>query len=840
MKIDEAMPRQFDQPTQQNGAETGRDIRDGLSSEQVRDRQRAGEVNRDENRHSKPALEIFLENTFTVFNIINFLIIGGLALLYVVFENRQLALDSLGIVSVVIVNTLISILQEFRARALLNKARLMLTRSVHVIRDGGRQSIPQSEVVRGDVIEIERGDQIVVDGPVLQAEGLEIDESLLTGESLSIAKQPGDELLSGSFVLAGRARFRADKVGSDSYAARVTSMARRYKFDATPLQRNINRIFELSFVIALVVVATEIFLRGTSNLDDIEFIRRVATVVTALVPEGLVLLSTVIFAVGVVRVGKIGALVQKLNAIESFSGIDCVCMDKTGTITENRMTLQRIAAVDNAERAHDLTGLFAHHTPDSNATVEALRALPNGQNAERLDALPFNSARKFSALRLRLENGTLVTLLLGAFDVLSQRLPADQRRELETTFEREQLAGGRSLLLIELSARTDLDELRADKLPADARAVGIISLVDSLRPDVNEAFKLFQREGIALKIMSGDSTDSVNSTLERAGLHDLTERHISGPQLAALSNQESVAAAADTQVFSRLQPEQKLDLIRSLKKRYRTAMIGDGVNDLPAIKEADLGIAMQSGSSITREVSDIVMLNMRFETLPKIFEEGKRVINLVGGISELYLTKNLMILLLGIITLLFATEFPLTPRRAALISVIGVAMPVVFLTRYDKRTRSIRLFFRRLFSFLAASVTAFLAGGYFSLYLADMLPGMDHAQRQMIMLSVLIILALLTYLQLTLAENREQWKPYVFSALGIFGLYLFLVSFEFDFILFRIVTTFYEVEQIPAAHWPAILQASALGALLLFGLHQLRLRWLRRVQRREGIAEPIS
>ncbi len=802
----------------------------GLRDDEVRQRQADGRFNQNAQRHGKPTAEILIENIFSVFNIINLFLIGALVVVYISVADKRLLLDSIGIFSVVILNTLIALVQEFRARRLLERARLQLNHSVTVIRNGCEQRIDPSEIVEGDTLRIERGDYVVVDGPVFSAMNLEIDESLLTGESLPVLKRQADYLYSGSFCVAGTGYYTAEAIGGQSYAASVTAQAQKYKFVTTPLQKNINRIFEASFAVAIAVAIVEISLRLQSGLSlvDIDFVRFVATIVFSLVPESLVLFSTISFAVGVHRVGKLGAIVQKLNAIESFSTIDTVCLDKTGTLTQNRIALREIIPLSPSGTSAELESqirAFANASSDRNASIDALRGERQSGSATVIEEMPFSSERKYSAMRLSIgaqESG----FILGALDILSTSLSASMRASIEQKRHEHNVVGQRSLLFAAFEGSRSIAAIESQAAPSSFEALAIVVLSDPLREEVGQALDLFQVQEIKLKVLSGDSRDVVLNTLQQAGWRPDPAEIGSGEELDRLSGAELAAAAQRKNVFVRLSPRNKLDIVRSLGGRSRVAMIGDGVNDVPAMKQADLGIAMEEGSSITREIADIVLRKNKFSLLPAVFDEGRHIISAVLSIAKLYLTKNLLVLFLGLFTVLFAAEFPLTPRRSSLLSVIAVTLPVYCITAFDRRKRSAGGFFHELFGFLGASLVALLAAGYLALYIAGQWTDFEAESRAMIFLTVLLIVSIANYLYVVLPENEAKARPFLLSA-GIFlGLYIILVSTELDLAPLNWIRTFFELGYVGWQAWAVIVTSSGIGLLLLLACHKV-MDWLR-------------
>ncbi len=794
----------------------------GLTESEATQRAAAGKSNKQTNPHAKTAREIILENSLTIFNLINFGIIALLFVIFLITNDDRLLLDSVGTVIVVVVNTVISIVQEFRTREILSRTRLMLERDVIVVREGVERQIPQERIVEGDVVKIGRGDFAAVDGEVLASTMLEMDESLLTGESLTIEKPVGAKLFSGSFCVSGSGYYVAERVGAEAYAAKISRLAKEYKFVSTPLQKKVDQIFIVSFIIAMILAAIEVISHAAQGtLLDVEFIRRVATLVITLLPEGLVFFTTVVFAAGVYRVMKMGAVVQKLNAIESFSTVEAVCLDKTGTLTENQLAVQSVLPI-NGLSPSDVTallGAFAKASSDSNATILALRQLPNEKTPTVLEELPFSSARKFSALKLKLADAE-ATFALGAIELLESKLTDDAKAVALNAIRENGLTGYRNLLFAELPENAPLSALAAETALM-LKPLAVVSLTGPIRADAHIALQLFRDNNVRLKILSGDAIDSVQATLHRVGWNAGESDCITGAALEKLSDAEFESAVKEKSVFARLKPEQKQKIIRQLNKSQRTAMIGDGVNDVPAVKEATLGIAMEEGSAITKEVADIVLLKNKFSVLPKIFEEGRIIMNSVSAIAKLYLTKNLIVLLLGVVTIALGTVFPLTPRRSGLLAIIGVSLPVYFITAFNKKTTPSNAFFTELFAFIGASLIATTGASYLTEFLVGLTFEHTAVELQMSMLSALVALCVANAYWISTQSNPEKQGVFLKASAVIMFVYAFLTQTEWTIFPINVIKAFYEIENFRWQLWGVIGFSSALGIALLFALHRL-------------------
>ncbi len=411
----------------------------GLTTQEVKQRISAGQINKALKSETKSISRIVIENVFSLFNFIILGIIIFVLIFYLKNGDDRLLLDSVGIWLVGITNTAIALYQEIKSKIALDKVNLLLKKSVTVIRDGDEVEIGQNEVVKDDVIQINSGDQIIVDGKVLESRYLEIDESLLSGESLPIEKEIDDEVLSGSYCVSGSGYYRAENVGEEIYANSVTKLAKKYKFVLTPLQKKLNLILEVTFLSALFIVGLETlsYFTGTPGINENDFVRRIATILISLIPQGLIFFASVTYALGVYRISKLGAIVEKLNAIESFSSIEIVCMDKTGTITENNLRVKHINNLSDSISKDDALGFlgtFIEHSSDKNATIRAIKELPVSNALVFKDELPFKSENKYSIVEFE-EEGKSVCYILGGYDVLYDNLAKEDYNNAQHIFE---------------------------------------------------------------------------------------------------------------------------------------------------------------------------------------------------------------------------------------------------------------------------------------------------------------------------------------------------------------------------------------------------------------------
>ncbi len=804
----------------------------GLTSLEVKDRIAKKQYNISSRTKTKTIGKILVENVLSVFNFIIGLIIIFFIIFYVRSFDTRLLLDAIGIFVVAFTNTMISIYQEIKAKRVLDKVNLLLKKNVTVIRDGQQYVVAHHNIVLDDVIFLQRGDQAVVDGQVLQANHLEIDESLLTGESMPINKGAGAHVLSGSFCLSGNGYYVAERVGDDSYASQVTRLARKYKFALTPLQRRINFFVKALFGAAVVVVLLRILVTRNSSLLEIEAVREMGTILESLVPQGLVLMSSVTFAIGVYRISKVGAIVQKLNAVESFSNVQVTCMDKTGTLTENKLSVQQVIPLATGIPPAEINrwlGTYAWLSSDKNATIRALEAFPHDEDAAAVAEIPFNSSRKMSLLKLR-RGDSVTSLVLGAYDILMEKLPANLKAEAAQLLAARRLEVYRNLLFAKILGGQSLGELEINDLQVTLEPIAIVAIADRVREDVMEVINLFGQQGIGFKILSGDAPQAIQAVCREIGWVVKPGDIISGNELAALAGEEFGEVVRRKMVFGRLKPEDKLRIVKELRaQKIYTAMIGDGVNDLPAIKEADLGIAMEEGSAVTKEVADIVLLKNKFALLPKIFEEGNKVINTIGAVAKLFLTKNFLIVYLGLMSIFFLMEFPLTPRRVSLMNIFAIGLPSMIIAFENNNVQSYRKFMLDLFSFVLVAATIIMIFGYIGFYFSLSIPGIIHFQSETVMIAIMTVVAVANFFVVTIRKKEKRKLQYVMYGLLMWCGYFLLLYMHGRYGFINTIKAFYEIPNLQVQSWWLIFLAGLGGSVVLLVVEKIR-GWLIRAE----------
>jgi cation-transporting P-type ATPase E len=662
----------------------------GLSAAEVVERETRGQVNVVPRTHTRTVGEIVRANVFTRFNA---LLGGMLAVILVVGPIRDALFGF-----VLITNAAVGIWQELRAKRTLDRLSVLTAPKAHVVRDGKVLEIATDHVVIDDILELVPGGQVVVDGEVVVTDGLELDESLLTGESESVVKVLGDPALSGSFVAAGSGRMVATAIGLDAYAVKLALEARRFTLTRSELQVGIDRILRW-VTFAIVPTATLLFVSQLRHQSSWRAAVAGAVAGTvAMVPEGLVLLMSIAFAVAVMRLAKRSVLVQEMPAVEGLARVDVLCIDKTGTLTVGRLTVTSVEPLEAGAPIGEALAALAAADAYPNATMSAIHErFPSPDPAwTRTDSVPFSSLRKWSAF----EFGDRGWWFVGGADVLSD---AARARVHEASS-----SGARVLAL----ARAE-EPPHGDELPSSLRPAAIILLQDTLRPDAEQTLRYFGDQDVAVKVISGDDPRTVGAIAAALGLDGAGDP----VDARALPGDEpSLAAALErSSVFGRVTPQQKRAMVSALRSHgHVVAMTGDGVNDALALKDADIGIAMGSGSDATRAVAQIVLLDSNFDALPDVVAEGRRVLGNIERTSGLYLTKTTYAMLLSLAVGVAGFAFPFLPRHLTLIGGLTIGIPSFFLALARNTERFRPGFVERVMRFAIpagtiAAIATFLA-----------------------------------------------------------------------------------------------------------------------------------
>ncbi len=690
-------------------AQTGRDLRvsgeagvptqgdqqtpelTGLTQAEVQQRIAEGKTNAYDDPRSRSVGSIIKENTLTSFN----LVIGTMwALMFIARAPIQDSLFGF----VIVFNSLIGIVQEIRAKRTLESLSLIGEAKPVVRRDGVAREVPPAELVLDDIVVLSTGDQVVVDGEVLTTHGLEIDESLLTGEADPVHKSPGDQAMSGSFVVSGSGVMRATAVGADSYATKLAAEAKKFSTTKSELMGSIMK-FVRTITWVLVPLGILLFfsqLRAAPGWEE-ALAGTVAGIVT-MVPEGLVLLTSVAMAVAVVRLGRKKALVQEMPAVETLARVDVVCVDKTGTLTEPGMAVtgyELCAGTDVSKEIAALAlGALGRSEETPNPTLQAIANEYTVDEWDPVSTVPFSSARKWSAANF----GTHGSWIMGAPEVImagSDNPAVDARAE-------ELASGGSRVVLLAKSVGDSLPD--SDKGIGAVEPVALVSINQRLRDDAADTVQYFLDQDVEVKVISGDNPVTVGAIATQAGIPH-AEDPFDARQLP--EDQEQLAEVLETHgVFGRVSPAQKRAMVSALQSRGHTvAMTGDGVNDVLALKDADLGIAMGSGAGATRAVAQIVLLDNKFSVMPSVVAEGRRVLGNIERVSSLFLTKSFYSAILSLITVvltltaIYEIEFIFLPRHLTLITFLTIGTPAFFLALMPNKQRFRPGFFGRVLRF---------------------------------------------------------------------------------------------------------------------------------------------
>lgn len=660
--------------------------RTGLTAQQVAVREKNGQINHRPDPISKPLHRIFIDNLITPFNLFNILIAAAL-LLVGSYKNLTFFV-------IITANVAIGIIQEIRTKRTLEKLSVLTAAQATVLRDGMLRQIPADALVQDDLLCLRAGDQLCVDARLLDGQ-CEVNEALLTGEVEPIVKSAGDVLLSGSFVVSGHCLATAERVGKAAYAAELTEQAKAYKKRNCMLMRSIDRIIQIAGTLIVPIgalMAWDALVSGHSLRDTVT---DVAAALIGMMPQGLVLLTTVSLVVGVLRLAKHKTLVQQLYCIETLSRVDTLCLDKTGTLTKGCLSVRQVLQLgDFSADKQALTAAALAAIADQNSTALALSSY-FGKPAQPLSALaisPFSSARKYSAAAF----DGVGTLLFGAPDVLCPDYPYPSEKQ---TFEQN----GDRLLLISFSEQTDITTALHRQTP-----LALCVLEDEIRENAGDVLRFFRQQAVEIKILSGDNPATVSAIAKRVGFAD-ADRFVDATTLH--TPQALADAAAHYSIFGRVSPQQKKALVQAMQSAGHTvAMTGDGVNDVLALKEADCSIAVATGSDAARKVAQLVLLEDNFAALPRVVMEGRRVINNITRTASLFLVKTVMSLLLALCVILLPMGYPFEPIQLSLIGLFAESIPGFFLALEPNRERVRGSFLRTVFA--ASLPSALLICGF--------------------------------------------------------------------------------------------------------------------------------
>ncbi len=616
----------------------------GLTASQVAERVARGEANEFKIHIGRTYWQIVRDNLFNLFNIV----LATLVVIMLFFRDyANVVFASFSVV----LNSVVGLVQEISAKNALEKLAAMQLQQVKVWRDGKLITVPVNGLVVDDVIPVEPGDRIAVDGRVIEQDSLEMNEALLTGESDSIFKVQGETLYSGSFVIAGSATMVVTQVGANATINKLAATAKAYRQPLTPTQIHINQLVKIA-VAAMLLFGPMTVIAGFANrIEVIDTVRNAVVLVTSMVPQGLVLVTTISLTLGALLISRNQTLVQRVNAVESMANVNVLCFDKTGTLTRNQLAVSQIIPLNDMDQAAlaDPLQTYVGSLANLNRTAGAIEQyLGKGVlSTQKLKEIPFTSARKWGAVVF-----ADATYILGA----PERV-LDVGRDQEAIRTATTLAAQGERVLAFARAATAPDD---QKLPAGREALALIVMSDQVRPEIGETIRQFKELAVELKVISGDNLETVKSIAHRAGMREALA--YTGDQIEAMSQPELESAVREANVFARIEPETKRKIIRTLKAQGNyVAMVGDGVNDVPALKEANMAVAMNDGAQIAKDVADIVLLNNSMATLPFAFERGKTITQKILGTTKIFLIKNFYTVLAFVFIGFMALPFPTTP-----------------------------------------------------------------------------------------------------------------------------------------------------------------------------------
>ena len=680
----------------------------GLTNEQVQERIAEGKVNANENPNTRTYKQIIRENTLTFFNFLN-LVLLVLVLFVRSYKNSMF-------MGIILINTVIGIIQEVRAKKTIDKLAILTESKTVVLREGKKWNISTEKLVIDDLIFLKTGDQVPADVKILEG-SVEVNESLLTGESDNLAKNSGDELFSGSFVTSGEACCQVIHVGKDNYASQITSEAKEFKRHNSELRNSLNAILKVISII-IVPLGAMLFYKQCYIVGDTlkDSVVNMVAAVLGMIPEGLVLLTSVALTLGSMVLATKKTLVQELYCIETLARVDTLCLDKTGTITEGTMKVEDVqlyesgqdsgektidtdaeteAGSDSMEDAtseadkqklqemeHIMENLMSV-LHDQNATADALRKrFPAKSDLKLVHAIPFSSDRKYSGAVFE-EKGTY---LIGA----AQFLFPEGNEELLAHCSTYAEEGFRILIL----AHSD-EEAESTKLPAGLEPVGLFLITDVIREEAPDTLAFFDSQGVDLKVISGDDPVTVSAIAKKAGLKN-ADHYIDATTIT--TPEEMQRAVAECSVFGRVTPQQKKQMVQALQaQKHTVAMTGDGVNDVLALKEADCSIAMAAGSDAAKNIANVVLLDSNFGAMPHIVNQGRRVVNNIRSAASMFLIKTIFSVLLSLITIFFGDAYPFEPIQMSLISACAVGIPTFLLTQENNYDKIDHTFLRHVF-----------------------------------------------------------------------------------------------------------------------------------------------
>jgi cation-transporting ATPase E len=778
----------------------------GLSESEVIARRSQGQGNDVRLQTSRSFAQILRQNAFTFINTVLF----AIGIVLVLMGRTGDAVVTAGLV---LLNVIVGVVQEGRAKRTLDRIALLTRPKATVIREGQERIVDPSEIVFGDALVARPGDQIVVDGQVSGDGRMDVDESLLTGESDLIPKCGGDMVYSGSFCVTGSAVYQAQKVGADSLASQLTASARAFRQVKTPLQRSIDLVIRILVFLAsqlAILVVLSLVIQGAPTVESV----RVVAVIAALVPQGLFAMIIIAYAMGAVRIAGKGALIQQSNAVESLSNVTVLCLDKTGTLTTNRIRLCEMKSLGVQEdEVRRVLADYVASVSDRNPTAEAIAEAISGRQRPVSEEVSFSSDRKWSALAFD-DAALRGVYVLGAPEILQPYLKSESDLRLQVD---EWTVRGLRVLLF--AYQHELAPLHKDdgepQLPRNLIPLSLLGFSDELRDDVQSTLQGFSEAGVELKVISGDNPHTVAAVARQAGMPP-NVAVVSGLTLDDLDDAQLAQVTKETTIFGRITPQQKERLVRVFRDNGEyVAMIGDGVNDVLSLKQAHLGIAMESGSQATRGVADMVLLGDVFSVLPTALREGQRIVNGMQDIVRLFLTRTFYVTLLILGTAIVGVAFPVTPKHNSVLALLTVGVPTLALAIWARPEKPPPNLLRSVthFIFPAAFTVAVLAMVVYLVYLQTT-DDVEIARAALTTTTVLCGLALIPFVEPPTPAwvggdaLSGDWRPAFLALvmLALFGLIMFVPTLRGAFELTTLRLTDYVLIAVAVVLWAIVLR----------------------------------
>lgn len=723
----------------------------GLSDFEIEKRINQGLINSTQDKITKTNWQIFKDNVLTVFNLFNFLIGVALALVG--------AYTNMAYLLIILLNIGIGIVQEIRARNLVNKLSLVDDQKVKVVRNGAETEISSSELVLDDIVILEAGKQIPADSIVVHGK-IEVNESLLTGEADLITKHNGDKILSGSFVVSGKAYVSVERVGADNFAAKLVLEAKKHKKINSKLLQSMRKVtkFTSFFIVPIgIIMFLQAYFARNTSIDN--SVVSSAAALLGMLPKGLVLLISIALAAGVINLSKKRILVQGLYSLENLARTDVICLDKTGTITNGEMSVSDFYTIDEKAlpiSTKTIMNAFVNSVDDNNTTFDALKKYFSGKSdLNVISKIPFSSERKWSAITF----SDIGTIVVGA----PEKLYGDNTVDKKIS---KSLSDGKRVLCVGFSKTTILN----DTLPT-LKIIAVIEISDTIRKNARETLDFFHKEGVDVKIISGDNLLTVAGVAKQAGF----KNHDSYIDMSKIKNNEEIKDIANKySIFGRVTPKQKQLLIRALKSEGKTVtMVGDGVNDVLALKEADCGIAMASGSDAAKQVSQLVLMDSDFTSIPDAVKEGRRVVNNVTRVAGVFFIKTIYSVILSLMFIAMNIPFPFAPIQITLIDLAIEGYPALFMS-FEKSHKQIKGNFLSTSLRKALPNALLIVVSIISIIIMSNIMNLKQSETLTIMYFVIGFISLLAVFRACLPLNKLRLFLSTTSAVGFYiAIYLF-------------------------------------------------------------------